>query len=81
MTGVRELLPPDKYPVKYCASPYEVGAGAHAVLVLTEWDEFRKLDLSRLRAQMDVPVLLDGRNIYDPEAARAAGFEYLSVGR
>jgi UDPglucose 6-dehydrogenase len=81
MPGVRQLFPPEKYPISYCASPYEVGEGAHAVLALTEWDEFRKLNLNRLRRVMDVPILLDGRNIFDPKAARAAGFEYLSIGR
>ena len=57
------------------------GRGAQALLVLTEWDEFRQLDLARLRDLMDVPILLDGRNVYEPDLVRSAGFEYISVGR
>jgi len=81
MPGVRNVFPPENYPIRYCSSPYEVAEGAHAVLVLTEWEEFRGLDLLRLREAMDVPVLVDGRNVYRPEAVRAAGFEYISIGR
>jgi UDPglucose 6-dehydrogenase len=81
MPGVRNVLPPDKHPIRYCSSSYDVAEGAHAVLVLTEWEEFRNLDLNRLRAAMEVPVLVDGRNVYRPEAVRAAGFEYISIGR
>lgn len=65
----------------YCASAYEAARGAHALLLLTEWDEFRQLDLARLRTLMEVPLLVDGRNLYDPDEARRAGFEYLSIGR
>jgi len=49
--------------------------------VLTEWHEFRELDLRRVRDLMEVPVLVDGRNVYDPADARKAGFEYHSMGR
>ncbi len=67
--------------ISYCTSAYEVAQGAHALLLLTEWEEFRQLDLARLRGAMEVPVLVDGRNLYDPEAVHKAGFEYFSVGR
>jgi hypothetical protein len=49
--------------------------------VLTEWHEFKELDLRRVRDLMEVPVLVDGRNVYDPADARKAGFEYHSMGR
>jgi UDPglucose 6-dehydrogenase len=62
-------------------STAEAVTGADAVVVVTEWDAFRGLDLVRLRQMMAQPVLVDLRNIYDPQDARAAGFAYSSVGR
>jgi UDPglucose 6-dehydrogenase len=50
-------------------------------VLLTEWEEYRELDLARLRARMAVPVLIDGRNLFEPATAREAGFEYYSIGR
>jgi UDPglucose 6-dehydrogenase len=67
--------------VTYCSSAYEAARGAQALLLLTEWEEFRQLDLDRVRELMDVPVLVDGRNLYDPDIVRHAGIEYVSVGR
>src|SRR5438105_1594522 len=71
-------LVPDLHPA---ADPYEAARGANAVVVCTEWDEFRVIDLARLRAVMLEPVIVDGRNAMDAEAVRAAGFVYGSVGR
>jgi UDPglucose 6-dehydrogenase len=51
------------------------------LLLLTEWNEFRQLDLSRLRSLMELPVLVDGRNVFDPATVGRAGFEYVSIGR
>jgi len=65
----------------WVADPYEAAAGADAVTLLTEWNMFRGLDLSRLRAAMAGAVLVDLRNVYRPEEARAAGFAYTCVGR
>ncbi len=80
MPLTQRLIPPtDK--IIYCTSPYEVAQGAHALLLLTEWEEFRGLDLARLRNLMEVPVLVDGRNLFDPDTIRQAGFEYFSMGR
>jgi UDPglucose 6-dehydrogenase len=67
--------------ITYCTSAYEAVRGAQALLLVTEWPEFRELDLERVRDLMDVPILVDGRNLYDPEAVRKAGIEYISVGR
>lgn len=61
--------------------PYAAAAGAHAVVVCTAWEEYRALDLARLREAMAYPVLVDGRNMFDPEVPRAAGFTYLPMGR
>jgi len=51
------------------------------MVVLTEWKEYLELDLPRLRELMEVPLLIDGRNLFDPAVVRAAGFEYYSIGR
>jgi len=58
-----------------------VAEGADALAIVTEWDAFRALDLERLAGLMARPVLVDLRNIYKPEEARALGFAYSSVGR
>src|SRR5438874_11000141 len=60
---------------------YEVAHGADALLILTEWEEFGALDLNRLKAELKYPIIIDGRNLYDPEIMAAAGFTYYSVGR
>jgi UDPglucose 6-dehydrogenase len=60
---------------------YELAEGSDAVVVITEWNEFINLDLERVRDSMNSPVLLDGRNIYQPEAMRELGFTYHGVGR
>ena len=60
---------------------YECAKGADLVLILTEWQAIRELDLQKLASVMAVPVMVDGRNVFNPEKARAAGFTYLSVGR
>ena len=67
--------------VHYAPGPYEAAEGADAVVVLTEWDQFRALDLPRLKAAMTAPVLVDLRNVYQPDDLRAQGFTYASVGR
>jgi UDPglucose 6-dehydrogenase len=67
--------------VVFCSDPYEAADGTDAVLLLTEWNEFKQLDMDRVRARMRQPVLLDGRNVYEPEELRAAGFTYAGVGR
>ena len=67
--------------VTFCGSALEAAAGADCALLLTEWEEFRKLDLRKLKKVMAHPTLLDGRNLYDPARARELGFTYRSVGR
>jgi UDPglucose 6-dehydrogenase len=79
--NAQQVFPEARGRVTYCTSAYEAARGAHALLLLTEWEEFRRLDLIRLRHLMELPVLVDGRDLYDPETARQAGFEYHSVGR
>ena len=74
----RQLLPAS---VEYAANALDAAEGADALVLLTEWNEFRALAPARLRAAMRGDVLLDFRNVYDPEAVRAAGFRYHSIGR
>ncbi len=67
--------------VDYRRNPYAVARGADALIVVTEWNEFRHLDLARLKRSMRRPVLVDGRNIYAPEEMRRLGFVYRGIGR
>ena len=67
--------------VEFVDEPYAAAEGADALLLVTEWNEFRQPDLGRLKRVMRQPVLLDGRNIWDEAKARAAGFTYYGVGR
>ena len=67
--------------VTMTGSAYEAADGADAVVIVTEWDAFRALDLVRLKAITKAPVLVDLRNVYDPQTVRGAGFTYVSVGR
>jgi UDPglucose 6-dehydrogenase len=72
------VLIPD---VEYLRDAYEVADGADAIVLITEWNEFRQLDMARVKQLMRRPVIVDGRNIYDPEAMRALGFTYRGIGR
>jgi UDPglucose 6-dehydrogenase len=67
--------------VEWCDSTLEAVKGADVLVVVTEWNEFRALNLEEARATMNGDVLVDLRNIFHPEAARAAGFKYSSIGR
>ena len=67
--------------VRFANSPYEAAGGADALLILTEWEEFAHLDLDRLAQELEYPIVIDGRNLYDPKVMAAHGFTYYSVGR
>jgi UDPglucose 6-dehydrogenase len=67
--------------VRYCDDEYQAAAGTDALVVATEWNQFRALDADRLRASVGKPVIVDLRNIYEPETMRAKGFEYSCIGR
>jgi UDPglucose 6-dehydrogenase len=62
-------------------NPYDAAEGADVLVIITEWDQFRALDLDRIKLLMNRPVMVDLRNIYNPEDMRARGFAYTSVGR
>ena len=72
------MLLPD---VEYLNDAYEVAAGADALVLVTEWNEFRQLDMARIKQLMRRPIIIDGRNIYDPALMRDLGFTYRGIGR
>jgi len=76
--NARPLLPES---VVYVASPYEAAQDADAVVLITEWNEFKYLNLERLRGVLRRRIVFDGRNIWEPERMRRLGFEYYSIGR
>jgi UDPglucose 6-dehydrogenase len=67
--------------VEYCPGPYEAMQGADALVIVTEWNAFRSLDLARMKSLLKSPVVVDLRNIYNPREMAAAGFRYSSIGR
>jgi len=67
--------------IKYCSGPYEACEGADAVVLMTEWNEYRALDLLRIKKALKAPVFVDLRNVYRASAMKQLGFEYHSVGR
>jgi UDPglucose 6-dehydrogenase len=77
MDNARELLPA----VELLDDPYKMADGCDALMVVTEWNEFKNLDLERILTLLKQPVLLDGRNIYNPEYMLSLGYTYLGIGR
>jgi len=67
--------------VEYCENSYDAAAGADGVVIATEWNQFRALELERLKKLLKRPLIVDLRNIYEPAKMQAAGFDYISVGR
>jgi UDPglucose 6-dehydrogenase len=76
--NARTVLPPA---LVFSDSPYEAAAGADGLALVTEWNEFKFLNLERVRSLMRRPVVFDGRNVWEPERMRRVGFEYHSIGR
>lgn len=67
--------------VQYCQNAYEVAEGSHALVLLTEWNQFRMLDMEKIKGLLRSPIVADLRNIYEPEDMRKLGFTYVCVGR
>jgi UDPglucose 6-dehydrogenase len=67
--------------ITYCTNPYETAKDTDALVLVTEWREFKLLDMARIKNLMKRPIFFDGRNMYDPEKQKAKGFEYYSIGR
>src|SRR5690606_24778177 len=77
MRNASRLLPD----VVLCENEYETCEGADGLVLITEWNQFRMLDLARIKSLLRTPVLVDLRNVYEPAALRRAGFHYVGVGR
>ena len=77
---MHEILPPGAH-MHYVNDPYAAAQDADALLILNDWQEFAELDLDRLHYTLRYPIVIDGRNLYEPAAMLAKGFTYLSVGR
>lgn len=77
MNNAKKILPD----ITFCKNAYETAKDAHALVIMTEWNEFRQLDLKHIKMQMKSANIIDGRNIYEPEKAKEAGFTYIGVGR
>jgi UDPglucose 6-dehydrogenase len=77
MEAAKSMMPE----VTYVESPYATAKDADCLIIMTEWNEYRSLDLARLKSLMKNPVFIDLRNVYDPKAVREKGFEYIGVGR
>ncbi|WP_022851341.1 UDP-glucose dehydrogenase family protein [Limisalsivibrio acetivorans] len=67
--------------IKYFNDKYEALNGADALLIVTEWSEFKEADIEKIKSLMQLPIIIDGRNIYDPATMKEAGVEYYSIGR
>ena len=77
MESAQRLLPD----IVYCEDEYEAARGSDGLVVVTEWNQFRSLDMDRLHRAMREPNIIDLRNLYEPETMRSAGFRYLAMGR
>ena len=67
--------------ITYCRDPYEAVSKVDALIIITEWNEFRQIDLNKVKKLMSNPTIFDGRNIYDPSDLKKLGFKYYSIGR
>lgn len=80
MERAKEVLPPDAH-MKYAGDLYEAAKDADALLILTDWKEFAAIDLARLNRAVRFPIIIDGRNLYEPAEMQSHGFTYVSIGR
>jgi len=67
--------------VEYCSSPYDAAKDSDALVIVTEWNEFKEMDLKKIKSLMKHPLIVDGRNIYNPDLMKKEGFTYISIGR
>ena len=81
MDNMKEIFPEKPPQITYTQSLYEAVEEANALLLVTEWDEFKEMDLQKVKKAMDNPIIIDGRNVFEPSKLRELGFEYYSIGR
>jgi UDPglucose 6-dehydrogenase len=67
--------------MKLATDPYDLAQDCDAIILLTEWNEFKHLDMPKIKSLMREPVFIDGRNLYDPEKMKGHGFTYRGIGR
>jgi UDPglucose 6-dehydrogenase len=67
--------------IEYCRNPYDVAKSSDALIIITEWKEFSNLKLSKIRKLLKMPIIIDGRNIFEPTTMKKLGFIYSSIGR
>jgi len=67
--------------MKLATDPYDLATDCDAIILLTEWNEFKHLDMARIKSLMRQPIFIDGRNLYEPETMKQHGFTYRGVGR
>jgi UDPglucose 6-dehydrogenase len=77
MEKAKSVLPD----ITYCSDPYQAAQGADAIVIVTEWEEFRQVDWSRLLSTVEQPLVIDGRNVFSPDEISGKGFRYVSIGR
>jgi UDPglucose 6-dehydrogenase len=80
MENTKKVIPPSDQ-VFYASSAYEAAKGTHAIAIITEWDEFKNVNLQEIKKLMITPIIVDGRNIFEPKKVRELGFLYFSMGR
>ena len=81
MDNMKEIFPEQPPQITYTQSLYEAVEEANALLLVTEWDEFKEMNLQKIKKAMDNPIIIDGRNVFEPSKLRELGFEYYSIGR
>jgi len=77
MENTKKVMPQ----IQYCESSYQAAEGSDAIVIVTEWNEFKLLNLQKVKDIMKTPMIFDGRNIYDPDRMKSIGFQYYSIGR
>ncbi len=81
MENVKQFFPEDPPRLAYCRSAIEAATGANAILILTEWDEFKNANWEEVKQVVTLPIIVDGRNCLEPKTVMEAGFEYYGMGR
>lgn len=67
--------------ITFAKDVYEAAQGSDALIILTEWNEFKEIDLLEIRKKLKHPIIIDGRNIYEPKRVKRLGFDYTGIGR
>ncbi len=77
MDSIKQMFPE----IELCRDPYQVAEGSDALVIVTDWEEFKKMDLRKIKELLNQPVIIDGRNMFDPDEMEKLGFTYRGVGR